>query len=60
MDLANILPGLIHQIALKPEYRSHMFHCPVCRKVVRIGYEERKRNKCDCGQKLDWGEQIER
>ena len=54
MDYKEIVLGLIRQIPLKPKYEAYMFHCPICRRIVRFGYSEHKKSKCDCGQRIDW------
>lgn len=54
MRCENVVLGLIRLIPIEPIYKSYMFHCPACDKVVRIGYEDRKPDRCKCGQKLDW------
>ena len=56
MTESDVLLAIRRLIPLKPVYRSYMFHCPTCDKIVRIGFEERKINICKCGQKLDWSE----
>ena len=50
----NLLTAIVRLIPLKPEYRSYMYHCPVCGTIVKMVFEEYKREKCKCGQKLDW------
>ena len=54
MDYKEIVIGFIRQVPLKPKYDSYMFHCPICNSIVRIGYLEQKKEKCICGQALDW------
>lgn len=56
IDVKEIIIGFIHQIPLKPKYDSYMFHCPTCNSIVRIGYSEVKKQKCKCGQAIDWSE----
>ena len=57
MNVEEIFLEVIHQTPMRPKYYSYMFHCPVCNQIVRIGYSENKRERCRCGQKIDWSEE---
>lgn len=55
-----LIMDLIYLIPRQPEYKSYIFYCPTCDKPVRLGYEERKPNKCKCGQLLIWNDNRQR
>ena len=50
----NLILSMLRLIPLKPKYYSYMYHCPICGQIVKMVFEEYKREKCKCGQRLDW------
>ena len=54
--MERLILDLVHLIPRQPEYRTFIFYCPTCGRHVRLGFEERKPNKCKCGQVLVWDE----
>ena len=54
MEEDNLILAIFRLIPLKPKYYSYMYRCPICGRTVKMVFEEYKREKCKCGQRLDW------
>ena len=60
LKLNKIVCGALEkQIPKKPidNIEQEWFECPTCRRVVVL-YHNGKRHHCECGQSLDWSDEV--
>ena len=53
------IKALEKQVPKKPidNIEQEWFECPTCRRVVVL-YHNGKRHHCECGQSLDWSDEL--